>query len=117
MGGLQGIRKPLSVLASLKRAQNGIPRLAKTVKEPKRFLMSTTWQRCVVAFLTPSSRGLGFGAPVRSTLERQPQFQLACRPDDRWAVPGHLSIITPLFFVWLLATTKMGVHKSDHHAS
>ena len=26
-------------LASLKRAQNGIPRLAKTVKEQKRFLM------------------------------------------------------------------------------
>jgi hypothetical protein len=39
------IRKPLTVLASLnvlsepKRAQNGIPRLAKTAKEPKRFLM------------------------------------------------------------------------------
>ena len=39
------IRKPLSVLASLmslaslKQAQNGIPRLTKTVKEPERFLM------------------------------------------------------------------------------
>ena len=37
-----GSRKPLSVLASLKRAQNGIPRLAKTVQEPNRFLMGRT---------------------------------------------------------------------------
>ena len=43
---IPSIRKPLSVLASLnvlsepKRAQNGILRLAKTAKEPKRFLMS-----------------------------------------------------------------------------